>query len=341
MTQKTVVYFPNNSTLSSIFQFCDYLFSIPIENKILIDFSTMGRVEPFCLVYLSKILRDIIKRNVYKMIWCQNHYNQDYASHMGFFKSFNLDHGKMPGEAMGSHTYLPITCLTIEELQQEATQEWQPVQEIIERRAQKLSERLSQQSNSNLVETLTFSIREIMRNVLEHSGSENIWYCAQYWPRYDKAEITLLDEGIGVQQSIITNPFLEVKNDSDAIQQAIMPGISSKSYKGIRVDRNNPWQNSGYGLYMTSRLCRNGGGIYIGSGTHGILLDERGKTHFNLNHYCQGTTIKMDLSLSKLSQLQTQLATYRTEGYQIASQIEGIGYYSASAASLMLSKDFK
>jgi chaperonin cofactor prefoldin len=48
----------------------------------------------------------------------------------------------------------------------------------------------------------------------------------------------------------------------------------------------------------------------------------------------------MDLSISKLSQLQTQLETYRTEGYQIASQIKDIGYYSASAASLMLSKDF-
>ena len=301
----------------------------------------MGRVEPFCLVYLSKILRDITNRNTHKMIWCQNHQNQDYAAHMGFFKSFNLDHGKMPGEAMGSNTYLPITCLTIEELQQEANQEWEPIQEIIERRAEKLSERLSQQSNNNLVETLTFSIREIMRNTLEHSCAKNIWYCAQYWPMYDKAEITILDEGIGVQQSIRSNPFLEVKNDSDAIQQAIMPGISSKNYKGIRVDRNNPWQNTGYGLYMTSRLCRNDGAIYIGSGSHGILLNERGKTHFDLNHHCQGTTIKMDLSISKLSQLQTQLETYRTEGYQIASQIKGIGYYSASAASLMLSKDFK
>ena len=69
MTEETLVYFPNNSSLNSIFQFSDLLFSIPVENKITIDFATMGRVEPFCLVYLSKVLRDIIKRNVNKTIW--------------------------------------------------------------------------------------------------------------------------------------------------------------------------------------------------------------------------------------------------------------------------------
>lgn len=341
MTEETLVYFPSNSSLKSIFQFCDSLFAIPVSNKITIDFATMGRIEPFCLVYLSKALRDITNRNIHKTIWCRNHQNKDYASHMGFFKSFHLDHGKMPGEAMGSTTYLPITCLTIEELNNEALQEWEPVQEVIERRAKSLSEKLSQQSSTNLVDTLTFSIREIMRNIFEHSGASCIWYCAQYWPIYGNAEISILDEGIGIQQSIRINPFLEVKNDSDAIQQAIMPGISSKNYKGVRVDRNNPWHNSGYGLYMTSRLCRNGGAIYIGSGWHGILLNESGKVHFNLNHYCQGTVIKLDLSISKLGQLSTQLSAFKNEGYQIASQIKGTGYYSASAASQMLSRDFK
>lgn len=341
MTEETLKYFPGNSSLNAILSFGDELFSIPIENKITIDFCTMGRVEPFCLVYLSKILRNVISRNSHQTIWCRNHQNKDYASHMGFFKSFNLDHGKQPGEAMGSSTYLPITYLTLNVLQEEANSQYEPVQEVIERRAKALSQKLSQQSESNLVESLTFSIREIMRNTFEHSGATCIWYCAQYWPMYDKAEIVLLDEGIGIKESIKNNPFLEVSNDSDAIQQSVMPGISSKNYKGIRVDRNNPWHNSGYGLYMTSRLCRNGGSIYIGSGNHGILLNETGKTHHELNHYCQGTVIKLDLSISKLEKLSSQLAAYRTEGYQIASQLKGIGYYTASAASQMLSKDFK
>lgn len=120
-----------------------------------------------------------------------------------------------------------------------------------------------------------------------------------------------------------------------------MPGISSKNYKGVRVDRNNPWHNSGYGLYMTSRLCRNGGEIYIGTGNHGILLNQQGKTHYDLNHYCKGTAIKMVLSLSKLDDLSKLLAEFRDDGYKMASQIKGIGYYTASAASQMLSRDFK
>jgi hypothetical protein len=335
------IFFPSNSSTKSILDFSDQICSVPVDYLITVDFGPMLRIEPFAMVYLSKIIRDVIRKNANKKIMCRNHENKDYASHMGFFKAFNLDHGNAPGQAWGSSTYLPLTSLSIAEIQEEARDEWEPEQEIIERKSKALSQKLSQQNDGNLVETLTYSIREIMRNIFEHSSATEIWYCAQYWPAYGNAEIAIIDEGIGIKESIRHNPFLQVDCDADAIQQSIMPGISSKNYKGARVDRSNPWHNSGYGLYMTSRLCRNGGAIYIGTGNHGILLNQLGKTHFDLNHYCQGTVIKLVLSLSRLNELSQQLAVFRDEGYKIASQIKGVGYYSASAASQMLSRDFK
>tara|TARA_B110000503_G_scaffold68393_1_gene106814 strand:- start:33 stop:371 length:339 start_codon:yes stop_codon:yes gene_type:complete len=66
---------------------------------------------------------------------------------------------------------------------------------------------------------------------------------------YNKVEIVIADNGIGLKRSLASNPFVEVDTHSDAIQQALMPAISSKNYKGVKIGTNNPWHNSGFGLY--------------------------------------------------------------------------------------------
>ena len=334
-----IIDFPQNPSLNAVLSFCDKLFSIPPNKKLIIDFAHMGRIEPFSMIYVAKIIREYSKFNKY--IWGRNHHDKNYAAHMGFFKAFYLDHGKEPGEAFGSSTYLPVTSWQLSDIEQEARDRWQPVQQIIEAKSEELAIKLTQQEDGNLVETITYSLREILRNILEHSESQTLWYCAQYWPQYHKAEIAILDSGKGIKNALAGNPHLKINTHSDAIQQALLPGISGKVFKGRKINRNDPWHNSGFGLYMTSRLCRNGGEFFICSGDHGILLNENGKTHFQLEHHFKGTAVKMVLSTDKLKKLENMLSSYREEGFKIAKQIKGVGFVSASAASLMLSKDFK
>ncbi|OAQ21088.1 hypothetical protein [Thermosulfurimonas dismutans] len=338
---KTLVYFPQNPSLEAVLAFCDNLFSIPRNHKVVIDFAQMGRIEPFSMIYVAKIIRDYSKFNDHRCIWCKNHQNKNYAAHMGFFKAFYLDHGKKPGEAFGSSTYLPVTSWKLSDIEKEAKDNLAPVQQIIESKSEELAIRLTQQKYGNLAETITYSLREILRNILEHSDSPDLWYCAQYWPQYHKAEIAILDSGKGIKKALSSNPYLKIESHSDAIQQALLPGISGKVFKGRRINRNDPWHNSGFGLYMTSRLCRNGGEFFICSGDHGILLNENGKKHFQLRHFFSGTAVKMVLSTDKLGKLAEMLSTYRNEGFKIAKKIKGICFISASMASLMLSKDFK
>lgn len=180
-----------------------------------------------------------------------------------------------------------------------------------------------------------------MRNVIEHSESKVIEYCAQFWPTYNKVEIAISDNGIGLRASLKNNPFVQVDNDSDALQQALMPAISSKNYKGAIIDRNDPWHNSGFGLYMINRICRMGGDFLIVSGDHGILLNSEEKKHIYLGHKYQGSIVIMVLNTSKLKKLPDMLREYRDEGYQVAKSIKGVGFYEASAASQMLSRDFR
>lgn len=335
------VKFPNDCSEQAIFDFCSEVSSYSGVERLLIDFSNMGRIEPFTMVYVAKHIRDFNRDNIDITVSCSGHKEKDYAANMAFFRAFGLKHGREPNCKDGNERFVPFTILRIQTIVDEASKDWEAEQEVIERRSGHLAQILSREESGNLVDALTFSIREIMRNVLEHSKSRSIEYCAQFWPSYNKVEIAILDNGIGLKESLKANPYVQVECDSDAIQQALMPAISSKNYKGARVDRHDPWHNSGFGLYMINRICRLGGSFLICSGDHGIKLDESGKQHINLGHYCKGTTVRLVLNTSKLIELNKMLAVFRDEGYEIAKEMKGVGMYTASAASQMLSRDFK
>lgn len=336
----TVINYPSTCEVNTIFDFCNKIEQHCGADKVVIDFSRMGRIEPFTMVYVAKYIRDFKSRNKDTKVYCRGYQSKNYAANMAFFRAFGLKHGREPNCVDGNDKFVPYTILRVQTIVDEATKEWEAEQEIIERRSASLARILVQQNSGILVDTLTFSIREIMRNVYEHSESKSIEYCAQYWPIYNTVEIAIVDNGMGLKRSLEKNPYVQIENHSDAIQQALMPAISSINYKGVSIDRNNPWHNSGFGLYMSNRICRMGGSFLICSGDHGIKLDEFGKKHIDLSHVCSGTAVRMVLNTSKLTELSLMLAKFREEGYEIAKQIKGVGMYKASTASQMLSKDF-
>lgn len=335
-----VINYPSSCYVNAIFNFCNEIERCCGENEIVIDFSSMGRIEPFTMVYIAKFIRDFKRRNKDTVVYCKGHQSKDYAANMAFFRAFGLKHGREPNCVDGNDRFVPYTILRIQTIVDEANKAWAVGQEVIERRSAHLAEILGQQKSGNFYDALTYSIREIMRNVYEHSKSLSIEYCAQYWPCYNKVEIAIIDNGIGLKASLANNPHVQVENHSDAIQQALMPAISSKNYKGAIIDTNDPWHNSGFGLYMINRICRLGGSFLICTGDHGIKLDENGKEHIHLLHICRGTAVRMVLNTSRLTELSSMLEKFRDEGYEIAKQIKGVGMYRASAASQMLSRDF-
>lgn len=335
-----VIQFPSQCNVQSIFDFCTEISECAGTDEVVIDFSRMGRIEPFTMVYVAKFIRDFNRLNKETRVSAQGHQDKEYAANMGFFRAFGLKHGREPNCTDGNDRFVPFTILRVQTIVDEASKDWEVEQNIIEKRSEKLAQILSQDQYGDLNDALTFSIREIMRNVYEHSKSKSIEYCAQYWPSYNKVEIAIVDNGMGLRASLIDNPHIEIESHCDGIQQALMPAISSKNYKGAIIDKNDPWHNSGFGLYMINRICRLGGSFIICSGDHAIKLDDNGKEHIDLPHICRGTAVRMVLNTSHLTALGDMLAKFRDEGYEIAKQIKGVGMYRASAASQMLSRDF-
>lgn len=333
-----VISFSERLELSDAIEFCNNLWNLEDSDIYEFDFSNLKFTEPFTLAYVSIEMKRFRDSKKNKRFTASNFEHLSYQSHMGFFRSFGVKYGKEPGQALGSSTYIPITILKIEDLKNEAYEIGLEIGDLLEEKAKNISEVLTQQINTNLTDTLTFSIREILRNVVEHSDSEILEYCAQYWSSNNLVEVAIFDTGKGIYSSLKSNPYLKIDNDRDAVQMSLMPSISGKMFKGIKQNKNNPWQNSGYGLYMTNRICRHGSDFFIVSNDSGLLFNDNSKTDYTCTY--KGTALRLRINTNNLQKCSDMLKKFREEGKIIANRYNDDDLIEPSIASTMLTRDF-
>jgi anti-sigma regulatory factor (Ser/Thr protein kinase) len=110
-------------------------------------------------------------------------------------------------------------------------------------------------------EPIKYVVSELVRNVLEHSGSSvGAVVCAQYFKSSDKLALAVADAGIGVLGSMrIHHP---VRTSTDALRLALRPGVS-----GATPQLGGNEFNAGAGLFFTKAIAsasENHFGIYSG-----------------------------------------------------------------------------
>lgn len=239
--------------------------------------------------------------------------------------------GNAPGEAVGGANYVPITIIETQDILAEALSHGKEIGEVIEGRAISLAQTLAY---GEYIEIFSFAIREIIRNVIEHSKSTNMAYCAQYWPNSYFAEIAILDTGIGIRSSLSRNSKLEINDDYGALCLSLIPGISGNAHK---FNTGNIWDNSGFGLYMVSRLCGNNGNFYIGSGESGLYLSSKRKERIETKY--SGTILKLGLTSIAPDNLRNLITRLNKDGDEIARKYLHESNITSSFASKMLSED--
>lgn len=336
-----IIYLSHLTAVNAL-EFCCKEYDFKDYSKVNLDVHQMGNVRPFGMLLVSAKLRNIRLNNSHASFSLTGYDNKTYAAHMGFFKSFNADFGKSPGEANGNGNYIPITCLNVRELKLEAyDSDNGVVQNVVERKSRELAKVLTR-GNLEIEEIVTYSIREVMRNIVEHSTADEIWFAGQYWAGEDTVEISLLDEGVGVKQAISVNSNLTIKNPEDALLLAIEPGISGKAfkYKGReRVQEDTVWKNSGYGLFVTSKICQLGGDFLICSGEKALSI--KGDKHKILDTNFSGTAIRMRLKVSEIANFEGDLVNaIVNEGESIAKENSDRAIITASKVSRILTQTF-
>lgn len=332
---------PQSLNLKSTIRFVNKMSSFPKKKEYNFNFGELKWIEPFSLLYLSFCINRFSRKHNKSNIYVSNYdatNATNYAGHMGFFQSFGIDAGKFPSEATGNCNYIPIKLFRIKIWQRAAKQDRKPIGEIIETESRQLSEVLTRETKGKLVDTIEFTLREIIRNVAEHSKAKQVGFVAQYWPRKEYVELAILDSGIGFKKSLSKNPFLEKEmSDNAALNYALLPGVSGKMFKGKYKDPYDEWENSGFGLYMASEICRNGGSFFACSGTAGTLLVKAKKENIKMSYPC--TAIRLRLATRQLKPTADALSKYHKKGEKVAKKIHGANI-SASAASTMLARDF-
>ena len=329
MTRKKIE-IPSRLTFQNSIDFVRHLRALKPHKELEFDFSKLVMIDPFSLLLVSSEIQRCRSRLEESSFTATNFEHCTYPAHMGFFQAFGMKYGKMPGEAKGSSTYIPINIYNTRNIKEDARELMVNPAELLESKAKEISNVLTRKESGDLNEVLTYCLREIFRNVIEHSHAEQFGFCAQYRPSLNRVSFSIIDRGIGLKESLSDNPTLELNNDEEAIRAALKPATSGKVYKGQKRKPKGEWANSGYGLFMTSNICRRGGGFFVASGNVGYYVSENKERV--LETPFRGTALNLALDTNRIDRLQTMLREIDDSGIKSKSKP------SKSSMGLMNSK---
>ncbi len=336
------------NTLESL-KLSNFLARNPLARKYIFDFSRMKKIFPFGALLTSRLIIQFIDRinSILSITGIRPKYHVEnvdikntpahgYAAHIGFFKSFKCDLGRAVDEARGSESYVPIRFININEVNKVASSTRKHHGEVIEEASSQLATFLVRNKSNDAIEMLTYSIREMMRNSIEHSKSSHILYCGQHYPTMNRVEIAIIDEGIGIKNSLSKNSTLTISDDNAALSLAIQPGISRvRQNKSCYED--DPWRNTGYGLYVTSRLCKECGNFLISSGSSSLLISQSLIKSYGASY--KGTAISLSVFTDKITDFKKNLPAIVKEGTALAKHSKLPANLSASMVSKILTQD--
>ena len=324
-----------NLDYGSALAFCREFETYKWDEENIFDFKNVYNCDPFPMLCVGSKIRK--RRIEHSELACkaQNLHN-DYATNMRFYRFIGIDKGRQLDLEYGNGNYQPISDLNLLNVLKESRQLNKPVGELVTNISEKLATVLAR-DDKIVKKTMTFCLREIIRNIPEHSNSLNGWYCAQYWPTKDLVELAIIDDGRGILESINSNYNYasERLTNEESIIKALQPGVSStfdNSFDDeIFAGTGNVWKNSGYGLFMVSRICaKTGGSFVLASGDTAVKLsnDSKGKIIYNSNRTSiDGTAIRIQFKISGLSKIKDILTEIneerkhdRNDGFKTASK---------------------
>lgn len=124
-----------------------------------------------------------------------------------------------------------------------------------------ISALLHLESEPDGLAAVQYCVSELIRNVLEHSGSiEGAYVCAQRYveTRPKRVCIAVADCGWGIAEHL-GNVYPEVKgNSQEALRLAMQPGVT-----GAQPGIYGTSDNAGAGLFITRAIARATGGYFV------------------------------------------------------------------------------
>lgn len=290
--------FPSGGSIRALAAFSKRLSELPEKESLLIDASGVNFLKPTCMILLAKVCRTRGRKFKNETVSYLGLEKLSYANNLGFSEALNLEGNPFPQGAFGGERYIPLSVMSLDDLEADRIREGDELGDAIERRSRDIAQIVSQDRSEELRETLSRSFCEIFRNCFEHGGAQSAVFCAQYWPNLDVVEICVADRGIGVCESLNESKYTKPKTDKEALAFSLMPGVSSKAWrhKKKRPAQRSVWDNAGYGLFFAHQLFGKLGHFYIASGNSSLYLNSEKYLSFPCT--IEGTLVSMQMSLS-------------------------------------------
>jgi len=331
------MFVPQFADIEGIQAFAAELRSSP---SVALDFSRTGFANPTGMLLLASVVGEAVASG--SVVATRGITAYDYPSNMGFYDACGLDAPKH--EAPGSATYYPITKFDVNLLRARAAELEIPVGAHVNVTVGRLAYLITRKTSGDLFFTVKYCLREILRNVAEHSQSDQLLVMGQYWKERNQIELAVLDRGIGLRAALTENPrFADLTSDRNSIRLALLPSTSGKKlYDGPRrqteEDPEGEWGNSGFGLFITSQMARRAGSFMIASGD--ARLELTGNYKRSGNFFLPGTLVSMKMDVARLGRLEPSLKQISDRGEVIAKRFLTAGAdVLASAASRLILDD--
>lgn len=302
-----------------------------------IRLSNCRYAEPGPLMFLAAKIRVLMNqnKNVKFTLWTKSNDFTGWADHIGFFSFLGFERGNALGVATGSPNYTPVTVFDIETLQKDAGD--MPLGKFVSNAVRGLAQNLSQQDEGPVFDLVEYSVREIMRNAAEHSRGSRIALLGQCWPAKQIAEIVIMDNGVGIAENLYNNELLECETNREALKFALLPGVTGVTLDE-RLNQDDHWGNSGFGMFVTSRFCAENGLFRVISGSNGLSLGGEVQTEHPWDF--KGTFVQMRLSFANAQRRVDRIEELTETGKDAFGKLVKDHPIKASTASKLLASQF-
>lgn len=307
---------PSSLDLNHSLKLCEELENVKENTDYTYDYCNMGTIEPFGMLIVGSKIRKINENSKHNEI---NFENKMYAANMGYFHSVCKKYGKSPRNLRGNADFMPIKKIDIKDSYREAFDKNIDIYKFIEEEIATKLARVLTRKEHGIEKGLVYCITEVLRNIYDHSQSKELWYAGQYWPSKDLIEIAILDEGVGISETLKRNKKLEVSDKYDALNLSTMPGISKRIGKSKGYDI---YSNSGFGLYMLKNICKEIGSFVICSNNSCINIDNKGIKKISTSF--KGTAIRIRIKASRISEIGDIMTKSREEGQMLYEEYESL-----------------
>lgn len=137
-----------------------------------------------------------------------------------------------------------------------------------------------------LQDAITGKVLEIYLNAFEHSQSKiGVYSCGQHYPTDGTLQLTVVDFGIGIPQSVRTLPENSHKTANEALKWAFIEGNTTKNDKNIA---------RGIGLHLLEQfILKNRGNLMIFSNDGYVNISDNGTIYENVCTNFSGTLVNI------------------------------------------------